>query len=505
MSEFHSEPTFRLLVVDDEPAVIALFRHVFVNSGIEILNADTGGRALEAVKNGQIDAVMLDVVLPDQDGLEVFRKIKSIDAQLPVVVMTGGRDSQTAIQAMQLGALDYLLKPLDVRSLNKVVRQALDVRRMMVETVEIDATEQPAVSPSSMIGCSEGMQEVYKAIGRVASQNISVLIRGESGTGKELVARAIFQNGSRSDKPFLAINCAAIPEALLESELFGHEKGAFTGADRQRIGKIEQCNGGTLFLDEIGDMDATLQSKLLRVLQEKQFERVGGNEVLTADVRILAATHRNIEQLCTEGKFREDLFYRLNGYSIKLPPLRERGEDIELLIDYFRKAANAELGKELKSVDPEAIAKLKQYDWPGNIRQLQNVIDQSVLQSHGTVLLADFLPAIVAENETSPGLTPVESGKVDLQAETTDANFDPYSDQRGDESLPSLVQRHLTGSSPTLYDDVIEEVERRLLAEMLEQCNGNQTEAAKRLGITRTTVRSKVNKLGIGIRRVVES
>ena len=500
MSESSSKPSFRLLVVDDEPAVTALFRHVFVNSGIEILNADTGGATLEAVRTGQIDAVMLDVVLPDEDGLSVFRKIKSIDAQLPVVVMTGRRDSQTAIQAMQLGALDYLLKPLDVRSLNKVVRQALDVRRMMVETVEINATDQASVSPSAMIGCCAGMQEVYKAIGRVASQNISVLIRGESGTGKELVARAIFQNGARSDKPFRAINCAAIPEALLESELFGHEKGSFTGADRQRIGKIEQCSGGTLFLDEIGDMDAMLQSKLLRVLQEKQFERVGGNEVLTADVRILAATHRNIEQLCKEGKFREDLFYRLNGYSIKLPPLRERGEDIELLIDYFRKTANAELGKELKSVAPEAITKLKQYDWPGNIRQLQNVIDQSALQSHGTVLLADFLPALVAGNEVSQGLKPVES----VMTNDTGAECNPASDQHDAEDISKLIHRHLIGGSPTLYDDVIEEVERKLLAEMLEQCNGNQTETAKRLGITRTTVRSKVNKLGIGIRRIVE-
>ena len=233
-------------------------------------------------------------------------------------------------------------------------------------------------------------------------QNISVLIRGESGTGKELVARAIYQNGLRKDKPFLAINCAAIPESLLESELFGHEKGSFTGADRKRIGKIEQCNGGTLFLDEIGDMDALLQSKLLRVLQEKSFERVGGNETLEADVRILAATHRNIEQMCADGSFREDLFYRLNGYTIKLPRLCERGGDIELLIEFFRQTANQELGKNIMRVDAKAIEALKSYDWPGNVRQLQSVIHQAVLQSNGTVLLADFLPSIDLHPTSSP-------------------------------------------------------------------------------------------------------
>ena len=499
--------THRLLVVDDEPAIRALFEHFFANSDIEVVSAESAEQALKVIAKSAPDAVMLDVVLPDGDGLEVFEKIKAIDSQLPVVIMTGGQDGQTAIKAMQQGALDYLVKPLDVRSLNKVVRQALEVRRLMVEPVSIEQTEDAPAIGSSMIGCSPAMQEVFKAIGRVAAQNMSVLIRGESGTGKELVARAIYQNGLRKDKPFVAINCAAIPEALLESELFGHEKGSFTGADRKRIGKIEQCDGGTLFLDEIGDMEAPLQSKLLRVLQEKQFERVGGSETINADVRILAATHQGIEDMCESGKFREDLYYRLNGYTVSLPALRDRESDIELLIEFFRKTANQELGKDITRIAPEAIAKLKEYSWPGNVRQLQSVVHQAIVQSSGSVLLADFIPQLKSRgsneqttttqtNSLSPSQEPATE---EPDAETTDQN-----DATISESVADLIQRHCLHHSATLYDNVIEEVERELIATILNGCGGNLTEAAKQLGITRTTVRSKVNKLGIGIRKVVE-
>ena len=500
----NNEPCTRLLVVDDEPAIRALFEHVFANSGIEVVPAESAKQALKLIAESTPDAVMLDVVLPDGDGLDVFEQIKAIDAQLPVVIMTGGQDGQTAIKAMQQGALDYLVKPLDVRSLNKVVRQALEVRRLMVEPVSIEQTDEAPIIGSSMIGCSPAMQEVFKAIGRVAAQNISVLIRGESGTGKELVARAIYQNGQRSDKPFVAINCAAIPEALLESELFGHEKGSFTGADRKRIGKIEQCDGGTLFLDEIGDMEAPLQSKLLRVLQEKKFERVGGSETISADVRILAATHQGIEEMCESGKFREDLYYRLNGYTVSLPALRDRENDVELLIEFFRKTANQELGKEIARIAPEAIAKLKAYSWPGNVRQLQSVVHQAIVQSSGTVLLADFLPNLI--NRESGG-QPIAAATDLVETSETAAESttpQPAKEEELSESISDLIQRHRSHYSATLYDNVIEEVERELIATILNGCGGNLTEAAKQLGITRTTVRSKVNKLGIGIRKVVE-
>lgn len=491
----------QLLVVDDEPAILGLFEHIFAGSNIDVVSAKTAAAALEQIAKSSPDAVMLDVMLPDGDGLEAFERIKQVDSQLPVVIMTGGRDGLTAIKAMQQGAMDYLVKPLDVRSLNKVVRRALEVRRLMVEPVAL-ATENAPVSSSSMIGCSPAMQEVFKAIGRVAAKNISVLIRGESGTGKELVARAIFQNGLRKDRPFVAINCAAIPEALLESELFGHEKGAFTGADRKRIGKIEQCDGGTLFLDEIGDMEPPLQSKLLRVLQEKQFERVGGSETIEADVRILAATHQGIEEMCAQGKFREDLYYRLNGYTICLPPLRERAGDIELLIEYFRLTANQALDKDIARVDPAAIEILKSYSWPGNVRQLQSVIHQAIVQSSGSVLLPDFLPRLGSKGE-STATNERESETQPNEADTAVAMVAQLPESSA-ESIGELIARHRTHHSPTLYDDVIEEVERQLIAEVLNDCGGNLTVAAKQLGITRTTVRSKINKLGIGIRRVVE-
>ncbi len=509
-------PNNRLLVVDDEPAVIALFEHVFAGTDIEVESAATGDSAMKSIRTSVPDTLVLDVVLPDVDGLDLFGEIKKVAPRLPVIIMTGGRDSQTAIEAMQLGAMDYLVKPLDVRALNKVVRRALEVRRLMVEPVEMRSDDQPPVSASAMIGCCEPMQEVYKAIGRVAAQNISVLIRGESGTGKELVARAIYQNGRRKDKPFLAINCAAIPEALLESELFGHEKGSFTGADKKRIGKIEQCNGGTLFLDEIGDMDAPLQSKLLRMLQEKQFERVGGNEALEADVRILAATHRNIEAMCANGTFREDLFYRLNGYTIKLPPLRERLGDIELLIEFFRQTANEELGKKITRIDPKTIERLKTYHWPGNVRQLQSVIHQAVLQSNGSVLLVDFLPElstdvvgttaeVVATSSLTHGLSATTPNFVEPATSLRPSTpSESAADIIASETIAGMLARHRETHSPTLYDDVIEEVERQLIAVVLEECDGNQTEAAKRLGISRTTLRAKVEKLRIGIRRVVE-
>ena len=492
-----------LMVVDDEPAIVAMFQHIFLDSEISVIAAGTAASALEQIKANRPDAVMLDIVLPDADGLDVFDSIRQIDAQLPVVIMTSGQDGQTVIQAMQQGAMDYLVKPLDVMSLNKVVRRALEVRRLMVEPISIETKKTPAIG-SSIIGCSSVMQEVFKAIGRVAAQNISVLIRGESGTGKELVARAIFQNGLRKDKPFVAINCAAIPEALLESELFGHEKGSFTGADRKRIGKIEQCDGGTLFLDEIGDMEAPLQSKLLRVLQEKQFERVGGSETITTDVRILAATHQGIEKMCEEGKFREDLYYRLNGYTINLPPLRDRGGDIELLIEYFRQTANQELGKEIGRIAPEAISVLKSYHWPGNVRQLESVVHQAIVQSSGSVLLPDFLPPLMKGKDQVKASDSNASEQNEIQTAFDQEEPEEQGGLKQSETIAELIERHRSHHTTTLYDDVVEEIERSLLSAVLNGCGGNLTEAAKQLGITRTTVRNKVNKLGIGIRKVVE-
>lgn len=487
-----------LLVVDDDPAVIAIFEHMFKGSQIEIASAVSVTQGLTVMQARSPDAVLLDVSLPDGRRMIGLQRFLTADPQMPVVIMTDGSNSDVAIEAMQSGAMDYLTKPLEVNELNKIVRRAIEIRRMIAEAVELE-TASPN-SGSAIIGrCSE-MQKVYKSIGRIAAQNISVLIRGESGTGKELVARAIFQFSPRKDKPFLAVNCAAIPDALLESELFGHERGAFTGADRKRIGKFEQCNGGTLFLDEIGDMDSQLQSKLLRVLQEKQFERVGGNETITSDVRVVAATHRDLEKMCSVGMFREDLFYRLNGFTIQLPPLRERGGDLALLIEFFRTQANQELNKFIQRVDSKAMEILASHSWPGNIRELQSVIRQSIIQSSGPVLLADFLPdglnAAVSADRAAADCVGV--------AGTSPAGATAIGTEPQLESVQALIQRHRTNLTPTLYDDVLEEVERQLIAAVLDDASGNQSEAAKKLGITRTTIRSKINKLGIGIKRIVE-
>ncbi len=495
-----------LLVVDDEPAVIALFTHIFRETNILIEGASTVREALAIIEECPPDAVMLDVVLPDGNGLDAFRQMHEANPQVPVVMMTAGGDSETAIQAMQMGAMDYLIKPLSVNELEKIVRRAIEVRRLMSESVKLEP-EASSGSQSALIGRCAEMQKVYKSIGRVASQNISVLIRGESGTGKELVARAIFQFSPRKDKPFLAVNCAAIPDALLESELFGHEKGAFTGADRRRIGKFEQCHGGTLFLDEIGDMDAQLQSKLLRVLQEKNFQRVGGTETITADVRVVAATHRNLEQMCSQQKFREDLFYRLNGFTIQLPPLRERESDLELLVEFFLHHANEELSKKITRLEPAALEKLRNYPWPGNVRELQSVVRQAMVQSSGSILLADFFPDLSDEavgNSSFSADYPLEEPVAIVPIPLPNHERPIVSRTDAAETVEQLIDRHRVANSTTLYEDVVDEVERKLIAVVLDESNGNQSEAAKRLGITRTTLRTKINKLGIGIRRVVD-
>jgi two-component system nitrogen regulation response regulator GlnG len=328
------------------------------------------------------------------------------------------------------------------------------------------------------------MQEVYKAIGRVAQQDVTVLIRGESGTGKELVARAVYQHSPRASGPFLAVNCAAIPEALLESELFGHEKGSFTGADQRRIGKFEQCHGGTLFLDEIGDMSPMVQSKVLRVLQEKEFERVGGNQTIRSDVRVIAATHRALEEMVEEGEFRNDLYYRLSGYTINLPPLRERRDDLVPLIDNFLAAFNKELQKDVHGFSPEALDVLMSYSWPGNVRELQNVLKQTLLRSAGPVVLPDFLP----DRLRSPS--------------------SPAAGQHGgdaiDTDLRPFVDERLQANSQDVYAETLEFMERFLITRILAECDGNQSQAARILGITRGSLRTKIRSLNVSIDRMVQ-
>jgi two-component system nitrogen regulation response regulator GlnG len=475
-----------LLVVDDEPAVLQLFRRVFHSQECAILTAETAQEGLRRVREEQPDAVVLDVLLPDSSGLDVYAEIRRIDPRLPVIFMTASGASSTAIEAMKLGALDYMVKPLDFAEVRKLVSLGFAIRRLMNDPVEVDAAPESTNSEGdALVGRCHTMQQVYKAIGRVASQNVTVLIRGESGTGKELVARALYQHSNRRSGPFLAVNCAAIPETLLESELFGHEKGSFTGADRKRIGKFEQCHGGTLFLDEIGDMSPVLQSKLLRVLQEQRFERVGGNETVQTNVRVIAATNRNLERMVADNRFRSDLYYRLNGYTVKLPPLRDRGEDLDLLIDHFRREANRDLGKGIRRFASETVDLLRAYIWPGNVRELQSVIRQAILQSSGQVVIPDFLPEfILVEAASKVHSEPAVAEEADL--------------------LDEFIAAQLRRGTVTLYDDVIERVEGKIISAALRNASGNQVQAARTLGLTRTTLRMKIHKLGIRIDRTVE-
>src|SRR5213083_696932 len=355
-----------LLLIDDHPALLPdQVSHVFPAPAHRVEIAHTGAEGLRRVAAARPDVILLDLRLPDQSGLDILRQLRQIDARIPVVMVTVARSSDSAIEAMRHGAYDYLLKPIDLQKLDHVINEALKVSRLMREPAVVAETPPDEALPGeAIIGCCPGMQEAYKAIGRVADQTFPVLITGESGTGKELVARAIYQHGPRAQAPFLALNCAAIPENLLESELFGHEKGAFTGADRRRIGKFEQVSGGTLFLDEIGDMPLHLQAKILRLLQEQAFERVGGSETVRTDVRLIAATHRDLRAWSANGKFRQDLYFRLNVFTIHLPALRERGDDLPLLVRHYLRRFSRELGRDVREVAPEALERLRGYPWP---------------------------------------------------------------------------------------------------------------------------------------------
>jgi two-component system nitrogen regulation response regulator GlnG len=473
-----------LLLIDDDPAVTPeQVRQAFPAPRYRTVVAGTGAEGIEHVRAGSPDVILLDLRLPDQSGLEVFQQIRQLDARIPVIFVTLAKAADAAIEAMKQGAYDYLFKPLDLTQLKRVVGEALEVaRRMREPAVVAESAPDPDVD-GAIVGSCPAMREVYKAIGRVAAQDVPVLITGESGTGKELVARAIYQHGPRARAPFLALNCAAIPEALLESELFGHEKGAFTGADRRRIGKFEQCNGGTLFLDEIGDMTLALQAKMLRLLQDQSFERVGGNETIRTDVRLIAATHRDLKALSADGKFRPDLYYRLGVFTIHLPPLRERGDDLAVLVRHYLRRLSRELGRQVQEVAPEALERLGGYAWPGNVRELQSVLKQALLRASGTTLLPAFLPDLSGD-PADPAACPPPGEELDLAA---------------------FVRQLLGPDATDLYAEVHRRVDRLLLPYVLEYTGGSQHQAARLLGIARQTLRVKLRDLGLHVTRSLEA
>ena len=477
----------KLLIVDDEPNVRYSLEKTFRADEVDVVTAETGREGLRLAQHEAPDAVLLDVRLPDMSGLDVFAQIREHDRRLPVIIMTAHTTTEIAIEAMKRGAFEYLLKPFDLAELKETVDKAFETSRLSrVRTVfEHTADEQHETDVDHIVGTSPAMQSVYKEIGRVAPQNVNVLILGESGTGKELVARAVYQHSQRDDGPFVAINCAAIPETLLESELFGHEEGSFTGADRRRIGKFEQASGGTIFLDEIGEMSLATQAKVLRVLQDGRFERVGGNETISSDARIIAATNRDLRAAIDDREFREDLFYRLNVFTIDLPPLRDRRTDLPQLINYLLNRFNAEMGTQVRGVSETAMDLLRNFDWPGNVRELQSAIKYALVRATSDVITPDALPAAVR-------------GEVPQSTQQT-------ADADGTGTLQALVRRLIQeypGDVNQQYHAVVDGV---LFEEVLAHVEGHQARAAELLGISRTTLRSRLQATGLVVGKSVKS
>ncbi len=474
----------RIVVIDADRNIARQIGHAVGPACPVVASAVTAKRGLELIAEIQPDLIFVDLTLPGASQNAVFDDIKRLAPQTPVIVVNTDGASGAAIQAIQSGAYDFVMKPINARQIRTLIQQALarnGTRYDAVATADVEGV----AAKCPMVGKSPPMIDVYKAIGRVALQNISVVIRGESGTGKELIARAIHEHSARSQAPFLAVNCAALPDGLLASELFGHEKGSFTGADCRRIGRFEQCSGGTLFLDEVGDMSPALQAKLLRVLQARNFERVGGNETIKTDVRIIAATHRD---LSNEERFRADLYYRLNGFAIAVPPLRERPDDVAILLDNFFNVFGSRLGKRITGITPEARRLLTQYRWPGNVRELQNAVRHALLHMTGSVITVETLPAELRSEQ--PRTTTVPAPVKQLNARDTMI-------------LERLVEQRLRAGSTNLYGEAVETLDEYVLAHVLRVTAGNQSKAAEILGISRRSLRQKRELLNIQIQTVV--
>jgi nitrogen regulation protein NR(I) len=480
----------KILVVDDERNVLRAFDEILSTRGHEVVGVRTAEEAMRRLQDADVDLVILDICLPGMNGLDFLAQVRAMRPMLPVIVMTGQGTTDTAIEATKRGAFDYLLKPFEPAEMLGIIGKALEAARLMKGRLTLDP---PVPDPSllgkrppgggaqppedAIVGRSPAMQQLYKAIGRVAPTDATVLILGESGTGKELVARAIYQHSQRSQKPLVVVNCAAIPESLLESELFGYEPGAFTGAMTRRIGKFEQAHGGTMFLDEIGDIPLTVQAKILRALQDRSFQRLGGNETLHSDVRVLCATNRDLERAIAEGGFREDLYHRLNVVTLQLSPLRERRDDIPLLVDYFLNRYARVAGMERPPLAQNALDALVIYSWPGNVRELEHLIQRLMIFAGGYTIQDQDLPLAVRAGPQ--------------------ANADP-ANPSGEEPWLNLIRAHLSSyQGPHACEDLLEMVERLLIGEALHRSQGNQTHAARLLGMPRPTLHARMQKYGM--------
>jgi two-component system, NtrC family, response regulator len=462
----------KILLIEDDPGIVVSLRRLLTEEGHEVLVERRGDSGLASARERPLDVVITDMRLPGLGGLELIRELHGAKPRLPIILITGHGTTETAIEATKLGAYDYMLKPLQMPQFLALVGKAVTSSRLMTEPVDLGP---PGKARDALVGNSRVMQGVYKEIGRVASKPVNVLIRGETGTGKELIARALYQHSDRAKAQFIAINCAAIPETLLESELFGHERGAFTGAENRRIGRFEQADHGTIFLDEIGDMTPGTQIKLLRVLQERCLQRLGGKETIPVDVRVLAATNRDLESAIQHKQFREDLYYRLSVVVIHLPPLRQRKEDIPELAKYFLRKYAAELGVADPSIHAEALSFLQAQNWPGNVRELENVIRKVLLYAQGYTINIDHVTAALARVAV-----PAEVAHLSLR-------------EQADELLASAQRGELSDAHARL----LAAAEREIVSRAIELAHGNQAKAARWLGVSRLTMREKLHQFGL--------
>jgi two-component system nitrogen regulation response regulator GlnG len=497
-----------VLIIDDEKDVHYSFRRLLEKEPLEIYSAESGDEGIKLARKHHPDLIVMDIRMGQQSGLDTLKELRQMNPKQVVVMMTAYGTSQTAIEAMKRGAYDYVLKPFDIPQLKVLLFEALAAARAMKQIVAFPTKLTAEEGNQTIVGNSPAMQQVYKLIGQVASTGATILITGESGTGKELVARAIFQNGSRATKPFIAINCAAIPENLLESELFGHEKGAFTGALAQRIGKFEQCDSGTIFLDEIGDMPMTTQTKILRVLQEGEVSRVGNNASIKVDVRIIAATNKDLWQAVQRKEFREDLFYRLNVVRLNLPPLRDRSSDIPLLVAYFINKFRLKQPTGPSQIADEAMAAIMRCSWPGNVRELENCIQRAMVLASGNTITLANLPEEIARGSRShtPNAAGTEPAKPAFSAAV------PVGGESAATGSPEANKAALSQAVETLFHfarqdkqfKLLPAAERELIVRALAETSGNQVQAAKLLGVTRATLRKRVDKFGIQKRMAID-
>lgn len=452
----------RILVIEDEEDMQFMLREALSRRGYEVETAGTGDEGLARLKAASFDLILLDVRLPGQDGVSLIPAIKEIDHMSIIILMTAFGSRRLAMDAIQSGAYDYFTKPFRMDEMHTVIQRAIEKRQLLKDIHELERRLPEQYDFQNIIGNSSTMKEVFEVIQKITDTDVTALIIGESGTGKELIAQAIHYHSGRKSLPFVKLNCVAIPDGLLESELFGHEKGAFTGAVEQRIGKFELANKGTIFLDEIGDMSLTTQAKILRVLQEREFERVGGAQTVRIDTRVIAATNRDLLKAVGEGKFREDLYFRLNVVTIFAPPLRQRKDDIPMLAEHFIRLGNSKFRRQMEGLTPDALGMLMRYDWPGNVRELQNYIERAIVLSDEIVLGPACFPPQITHQDRSEGTTAVDTE---------------------DRSLK----------------DVMSDLEKQIVLDALSKCNGVQVRAAKHLGITERSLWHLVKKHSIEV------